>query len=198
MLSLVLAVIIPVAYASAATNRNSTADCNFDPYTGLNQHPNASTAYSIPAVVSVGSTLNNSTTKTWQITNSIWQVSVPSDRLYPQGEALSLYGFLDTSSTINASSGSSLLPLAGCSFVFAKSYAKASSDGSCGKIFGQSCLNEIMQVAQTATASILSVVESSTSTDLCSTISDSVNNYITSSSTVCDKDGPSIGLNLGE
>ena len=56
-----------------------------------------------------------------------------------QPQQLSHYISLDTSSTINASSLSSPLPFGGCAFTFGPpSYVgKTSSDGSCGKIFGQ-------------------------------------------------------------
>lgn len=179
MFSFVLAIVVPVAFVSAATSTKSPTVCDQD-----NQQPNASYAYSIPAVVLVGSEIMNSTTKTWQIINSIWAQPLANDIV------------LDTSSTINAFLGSSPLPFAGCSFRFAANSGpleKTSSDGSCGKIFGQSCLNEIVQLAQEATAAIPPAVGPSRHLiDLCTTVTQTVNNYILSSSKVCDKNGPYI------
>lgn len=153
-----------------------------------NQQPNASYAYSIPTSVSVGSTTMNSTTKTWQIINSIWAQPLVNGIV------------LEISSTINAFPGSSLLPFVGCSFIFAPNSGpieKTFSDGSCGKVFGQSCLNEIMQLAQEATASILHAVGPSKLIDLCGAIRQTVNKYILSFK-VYGKDGPYIQATQGE
>ena len=131
----------------------------------------------------------NSTTKTWQMINSIWAQPLANDIV------------LDTSSTINAFPGSSLLPFAGCSFIFVAntgSIEKSSSDGSCGKIFGQSCLDKIKQLAQEATAAIPPAVGPSKLIDLCGTVAQTVNNYVLSSSKVCDKDDPYIQATQGE
>ena len=199
MWSLALAIIVlPIAFASAATSANETADCEFtNGILSVYQLPNASSSYSIPAVVSTGSTITNSTSKTWQIINSIGNIS----DIDPQAQQLSQYIFLDTSSTINGSSSLSPLPFAGCSFTFAlpSSYiGKTSSDGSCGKIFGQSCLNEIMQIAQDTTATIPPAVGSMDLIDACDTVSETVNNYIATSSKACSKNGPSIEVSQGK
>ncbi|CAF9911953.1 MAG: hypothetical protein ALECFALPRED_007781 [Alectoria fallacina] len=202
MISHVLAVLLPIAFASAAkASTDETADCEFSNGTlNVYQHPNVSSSYSIPAVVSTGSTVMNSTTKTWQIINSIGNVSDSSNLLDPQAEQLSQFIFLDTSSTINQTSASSPLPFAGCSFTFAlpSSYiGKISNDGSCGNIFGQSCLNEIMQIAQDNTAAIPPAVASMKLIDVCDTVSESITNYIATSSKVCSKNGPSIEVSQG-
>ncbi len=198
MMSLALAIVLPIAFASAATSANETADCKFNNgILSVYQLPNASSSYSIPAIVSTGSTVTNSTSKTWQIINSIGNIS----DVDPQAQQLSQYIFLDTSSTINGSSSSSALPFSGCSFTFAlpSSYiGKTSSDGSCGKIFGQSCLNEIMQIAQATTATIPPAVGSMDLIDACDTVSETVNNYIETSSKACSKNGPSIEVSQGK
>lgn len=198
MLSFVLAVILPMAFTSAATPTNETADCeSTNVFLNAYQHPNASSSYSIPAVVSTESTVMNSTTESWQIMNSIGTASSVAD---PQAQQLVHRIFLDTSSTINESSLLSPLPFAGCSFTFAlpSSYnAKTSSDGSCGKIFGQSCLNEIMHIAQDTTATIPPAVGSRQLIDACDTVSETVNNYIATSSKACSKNGPSIEVSFG-
>ena len=198
MLLLALAIVLPMAFASAANSANETADCeSMNDILSVYQLPNASSSYSIPAVVSTGSTITNSTSKTWQIINSIGKIS----DVDPQAQQLSQYIFLDTSSTVNGSSPSSPLPFAGCSFTFAlpSSYiGKTSSDGSCGKIFGQSCLNEIMQIAQDTTATIPPAVGSMDLIDACDTVSETVNNYIATSSKACSKNGPSIEVSQGK
>ncbi len=197
MLSLILAIIPAIAFTSTAPPTNRTADCEFDVY----QHPNASNSYSIPAIVSNESTIMNSTTETWQITNSIGNVSDLSNVVNPQAETLVQYVFLNTSSTINASSLSSPLPFAGCSFTFGlpsgDPIGKTSTDGSCGKIFGQSCLNDLMQLAQDITAGIPTIA-STKLIDACDTVSEALNNYITASSEACSKDGPSIEISQGK
>ena len=199
MLSFALAILLPVTFISAATPTNQTAGCEFSNGTlNVYQHPNASSSYSIPAVVSIGSTIANSTTKTWQILNSIGDVSESTNLVDPQAQQLAQYIFLDTSSTINASSLSSPLPFGGCAFTFGNHVGKTSSDGSCGNIFGQSCLNEIMQIAQDTTAAIPPAVGSMDLIDACDTVSEAVNNYITTSSKVCSKDGPAIGVSQGK
>ena len=201
MLSLVLAIILSLAFVSAATPSDENADCNAVNGTlNIYQHPNASSSYSIPAVVSTSSTVTNSTTKTWQIINSIGIVPDSSNVIDPQAQQLSQHIFLDTSSTINGSS-SSPLPFAGCSFTFAlpSSYiGKTSSDGSCGKIFGQSCLNELTQIAQDTTAAIPPAVGSTQVIDACNTVSETLNNYIATSSKGCSKNGPSIEVTQGK
>ena len=194
MLSLVLTIILPIAGASAATATNEPASCE------VYQHPNASSSYSIPAVVSVGSTIMYSTTQTWQIINSIGNVSESSNVVDRQAQLLSQYIFLDTSSTINGSSSSSPLPFAGCSFIFglpSNYIGKTSSDGSCGNIFGQSCLNELMQIAQDTSAAIPPALGSLKLIDACDTVGDTVNNYIATSSKACSKNGPSIEMSQG-
>lgn len=204
MLPTVLAILLHIAFASAATPTNeTTVACEFTNGTlNVYHHPNASSSYSIPAVVSAGSTVVNSTTKTWQVINSIGNVSDSSNVVDPQAQQLSQYIFLDTSSTINGSSSSpSPLPFAGCSFTFGlpSSYiGKTSSDGSCGKIFGQSCLNEIMEIAQDTTANIPPAVGSMNLIDACDTVSETVNNYIATSSKTCSKDGPRIEVSQGK
>lgn len=186
MSSLILAVMSSMAFASAATL--STADCKaLNSTPNVYQQPNASMSYSIPAIVSTSSTIMNSTTKTWQIVNSIV--------VDPQARRLSQQIVLDTSSTINGSSASSF-PIAGCSFTFAvpTSYiGKTSSDGTCGNIFGKSCLDELMQIAQDNTAAIPPAVGFMQVLDACETVSDVLNNYIATSSKGCNKQGPSIG-----
>lgn len=197
MLSFVLVILVPIAFASAATYTNQTADCEFTNGTlNVYQHPNVSSSYSIPAVTSSGSTVTN---KTWQIIDSIGIISDTSNVVDPKAEQFSHYLFLDTSSTINASSLSSPLPFAGCAFTFElpSSYiGKTSSDGSCGKLFGQSCLNETMQIAQGATAAIPATAGSTELIEACKTVSQAVNSYIVTSN-VCSKDGPSIVVTQG-
>lgn len=195
-------IVLSIAFASAATaSTDETADCgSSNGNLNVFQHPNASSSYSIPAVVSNASTVMNSTTETWQIINSIGTVSDSPNIVEPQAQELSQFIFLDTSSTINQTSASSPLPFTGCSFTFAlpSSYiGKTSNDGSCGNIFGQSCLNEIMQIAQDNTASIPPAVGSMNLIDACETVSESINNYITSSK-ACSKNGPSIGISYGQ
>lgn len=202
MVSHLRAIILSIAFAFAATSStDETADCAITngPF-NVYQHPNASSSYSIPAVVSTTSTVMNSTTKTWQIINSIGNVADSSNVVDPQAQQLSQFIFLDTSSTINQSSASSPLPFTGCSFTFAlpSSYVgKTSTDGSCDNIFGQSCLNEIMQIAQDNTAAIPPAVGSMDLIDACDTVCESINNYIATSSKACSKDGPSIGESQG-
>ena len=201
MLSFVLAIMFPIAFASAATPSNETADCKaINGTLNIFQQPNASSSYSIPAIVSTSSTVTNSTTKTWQIVNSIAVVPDSSDVGDSQAQQLSQHVFLDTSSTINGSSASPL-PFAGCSFTFAlpsKYIGKTSSDGSCGKIFGQSCLNEMMQIAQDSTAAIAPAVGSTQAINACDTVSETLNNYIATSSKGCNKNGPSIEVTQGK
>lgn len=198
MLSFVLAVILPIALTSAATPTNETTDCqSISVSLNAYQHPNASSSYSIPAVVSTESTVTNSTTETWQIINSIGTASSVAD---PQAQQLVHSIFLDASSTINGYSLLSLLPFAGCSFTFglpSNDNGKTSSDGSCSKIFGQSCLNEIMHIAQDTTATIPPAVGSRQLIDACGTVSETVNNYIATSSKACSKNGPSIDVSFG-
>ena len=199
MPSFVLVILVPIAFASAATYTNQTADCQFTNGTlNVYQHPNASSSYSIPAVLSNGSRFTN---KTWQIINSIGNVSDASNVVNPQAEQFSHYIILDTSSTINTSSLSTPVPFAGCAFTFElpSSYiGKTSSDGSCGKFFGQSCLNEIMQIAQDTTAAIPQAAASTELIDACDTVSGAINSYIVTSSNACSKDGPSIVVSQGK
>ena len=200
MLSLILAIISAIAFTSTAITTNQTVDCEFtDGTLNVYQHPNASNSYSIPAIVSNESTIMNSTTQTWQIINSIGNLS---SNVNPQAETMAQYVFLDTSSTINASSLSSLLPFAGCSFTFGLPSGDyidtTSTDGSCAKVFGQSCLNELMQLAQDTTAAIPPAIASTKLIDACDTVSETLNNYISSSSKACSKDGPSIEVSQGK
>lgn len=201
MLSLVLLIVHSVAFASAASSSNETAECEFTNGTlNVYQHPNASSTYSIPAIVSTGSTIGNSTTETWQILNSIGNISDSFNVVDPQAQQLSQYIFLDTSTTINGSSSSSPLPFAGCAFTFGlpSSYiGRTSSDGSCGKIFGQSCLDNLMNIAQHTTAAIPTAVGSRRLIDACATVTETLNNYITTSSKPCSKNGPSIEVTQG-
>lgn len=201
MLSHVLAIMFPIAFASAATLSSETAGCKaVDGTLSFFQQPNASSSYSIPAVVSTSSRITNSTTKIWQIVNSIAVVPDSSNGGDPQAQLLSQDVFLDTSSTINGSSASPL-PFAGCSFAFAlpSGYiGKTSSDGSCGKIFGQSCLNEMMQIAQDTTAAIPPNLGLTQAIDACDTVTETLNNYIATSSKDCNKNGPSIGEMQGK
>lgn len=169
---------LSMAFASAATP--STANCQDS---GLNvyQQPNASMSYSIPAVVSTSSTIMNSTTKTWQIINGIGIIA----------QQLSQLVFLDISSTINESSALPP-PFTGCLFTFVlptNYVGKTSSDGNCGKIFGQSCINELMEIAQNTTAVIPPAVGFKQAMDACDTVSDTLNNYIATSSKGCNKYG---------
>lgn len=197
MSSHILAIMLSMAFASAATP--STADCQ-DYSLNVYQQPNASMSYSIPAVVSTSSTMMNSTTKTWQIINGIGIVPDPSNVVDPQAQLLSQQIILDTSSTINGSSASPS-PLAGCTFTFAipSSYiGKTSSDGSCGKIFGQSCLKELNQIAQDTTAAIPPAVGFTQAIDACDTVTNTLNNYIATSSKGCNKHGPSIYSTQGK
>ena len=201
MLSHILAIILPVAIASAATTINETADCKFtEGILNVYQYPNATNSYSIPAVISAGSTITNSTTEDWQIVNSIGNVSDAYNVVDPQAQRLSQYIYLDTSSTLNHATASSPLPLAGCSFTFglpSSDVGKTSSDGSCDNIFSQSCLNEIMQIAQSNTAAIPPAVGSENLIDACDVVSESINNYIATSSNACSKNGPSIEVTQG-
>ena len=189
MLSLILAIMLSMAFASAATP--STADCQDDSI-NVYQQPNASMSYSIPAVVSTSSTVMNSTTKTWQIIDGIGIDS--------QAQQLSQLIFLDISSTINGSSASPP-PFSGCSFQFGvpTSYVgRTSIDGSCGKIFGQSCVKELMQIAQDATAAIPPAVGFTQAIDACDTVGETLINYIATSSKDCSKHGPTIGSIQGK
>ena len=201
MLSLALAIFLPFVLTYAATPTNQTANCDFtNGILDVYQHPNASSSYSIPAIVSSGSSIMNSTDQTWQIVDSIGNVSA-SFNVNPQAEQLSHIIYLDTSSTINASALTSPLPFAGCAFTFElpSSYAgKRSSDGSCGEIFGQSCLNEIMQIAQDTTAAIPSTAGSSNPIDTCDTVTTTLYNYLTTSPKACSKDGPAIAVTQGK
>ena len=201
MVSYVRDIILFIAFASAATaSTDETANCGFSEGTlDVYRSPNASSSYSIPAVVSTASTVMNSTIKTWQIINSIGTVSDSSNVVEPQAQKLSQFIFLDTSSTINQTSASYSLPFTSCSFTFAlpSSYVgKTSNDGRCGNIFGQTCLNEIMQIAQDNTASVPPAVASMNLIDACDTVSESINNYIATSSKACSKNGPSIEVSL--
>lgn len=204
MFSLLLTIILPIAFASVATPTNDTVDCEaLNGLLNAYEHPNVSSSYSIPAVVSTGSTIMNSTTQTWRIvnsiSNSIGNTSDSSSVVDPQAQQLSQFLFLDTSSTLNGSS-SSPLPFAGCSFIFElpSSYiGETSSDGSCGEFFGQSCLNEIMQIAQDTTATIPPALSSTNLIDACNTVSETVTNYIDTSSKGCSKTGPAIGVSQG-
>ena len=174
-------------------------DCNFTNYAlDVYQHPNATYSRSIPALVSTGSTFMNSTTQDWQIIESVGTVPDSENAVNPQAQELWRYLFLDTSSTINSSSGSS--SLAGCSFTFAglneSKLVDTLQDGNCGNIFGSDCMNEFMQVAQEQTAAIMRPVESSKLLDVCNTVGQAVNNYIKASSKACAdfKNLPTIGI----
>ena len=187
MLSFVLTLTVPIAFAFADNSIDQTTDCNFtDHVLDVYQHPNATYSRSIPALVSNGSTFVNST-QNWQIMESVGAVPDSENVVNPQAQELWRYLFLDTSSTINSSSGSS--SLAGCSFTFAglnKSDLKDTlQDGNCGNIFGSSCMNEFMQVARDQSAAIMRPVESSKFLDVCNTIGQAVNNYIKTSSNAC-------------
>lgn len=142
MLSLVLAIVFSIAFASTATNE--TADCEITNGTlNVYQHPNASNFYRIPAVVSTGSSFMNSTTKTWQIINSIGNVSDSSNVVNPQAQQLSQYIFLDTTAAIPPAVGS---------------------------------MNLI---------------------DECDIVSETLNDYVATSSKTCSKNGPSIEVSQG-
>ena len=192
MLSHVLVTIMSISFASAQLPLNETGNCEFRSSSlEIYQHPNASNSYSIPAVVSAGSMITNSTAKSWQIINSIGQIPNPYDVLDPQAQQLSQNVFLDTSSTINGSWLSSPLPFAGCSLAFSSYIGKTSSDGSCGKVFGQSCLDEIIQLAQETARSIVPAVGLE---GLCDSVTHAVNNWITTYSKSCSKELPTIGI----
>lgn len=198
MLSFVLTLTVPIAFAFADNSIDQTTDCNFTNYAlDVYQHPNATYSRSIPALVSNGSTFVNST-QNWQITESMGLVPDSENVVNPQAQELWRYLFLDTSSTINSSSGSS--SLTGCSFTFAgldESDLNATlEDGTCANIFGDSCMHEFMQVARDQTAAIMRPVESSKLMDVCNTIGQAVNNYIKTSSNACAdfKNLPTIGI----
>ena len=199
MLSFVLTLTISMAFAFADNSIDQDTDCNFTNHAlNVYQHPNATFSQSIPALVSTDSTFMNSTTQNWQILESLGTVPDTENVVNPQAQELWRYLFLDTSSTINSSSGSS--SLAGCSFTFAGLNASdlkdTMADGNCGNIFGSDCMNEFMQVAREQTAAIKRPVESSKSIDVCNTISQAVNNYIKNSSNACAafKNLPTIGI----
>ena len=203
MLSFVLTLTVPIAFAFADNSVDPNLDCNFFNYAlDVYQHPNATYSRSIPALVSTGSTFMNSTTQDWQIIESVGTVPDLENAVNPQAQELWRYLFLDTSSTINSSSGSS--SLAGCSFTFAgldeSDLVDTLQDGNCGNIFGSGCINEFMQVAQEQTAAIMRPVESSKLTDVCNTVGQAVNNYIKTSSKACAdvKNLPTIGITQRE
>ena len=203
MLSFVLTLTVPIAFAFADNSIDQSTDCNFTNYAlDVYQHPNATYSRSIPALVSTGSTFMNSTTQDWQIIESVGTVPDSENAVNPQAQELWRYLFLDTSSTINSSSGSS--SLAGCSFTFAglneSDLVDTLQDGNCGNIFGSGCMNEFMQVAQEQTAAIMRPVESSKLLDVCNTVGQAVNNYIKTSSKACAdfKNLPTIGITQRE
>ena len=202
MLSFILALTVPIAFAFADNSLDRTTDCNFTNHAlDVYQRPNATYSRSIPALVSTGSTFVNST-QTWQIIESVGIVPDSENAVNPQAQELWRYLFLDTSSTINASSGSS--PLAGCSFTFVgldeSDLKDALADGNCGNIFGSDCMDEFMQVAREQTAAIVRPVESSKLLDVCDTVGQAVNNYIKTSSKACAdiKNLPTIGITQRE
>ena len=203
MLSFVLTLTVFIAFAFADNSLDQTTDCNFTNHAlDVYQHPNATYSRSIPALVSTGSTFMNSTTQDWQILESVGTVPDSENAVNPQAQELWRYLFLDTSSTINSSSGSS--SLAGCSFTFVglnKSDLKYTlEDGNCGNIFGSDCMNEVMQVAREQTAAIVRPVESSKFLDVCNTVGQAVNNYIKTSSKACANTSnlPTIGITQRE
>ena len=202
MLSFVLTLTVPIAFAFADKSIDQSTDCNFTNYAlDVYQHPNATYSRSIPALVSTGSTFMNSTTQNWQILESVGTVPDSENVANPQAQELWRYLFLDTSSTINSSSGSS--SLAGCSFTFVglneSNLKDTLQDGNCGNIFGSDCMNEFMQVAREKTAAIMRPVELSKSIDVCNTIGQAVSNYIKTSS-ACANSGnlPTIGITQRE
>ena len=203
MLSFVLTLTVPIAFAFADKSMAQTTDCNFTNYAlDVYQHPNATYSRSIPALVSTGSTYMNSSTQNWQILESVGTVPDSENVANPQAQELWRYLFLDTSSTINSSSGSS--SLAGCSFTFVglneSNLKDTLQDGNCGNIFGSDCMNEFMQVAREQTAAIMRPVELSKSLDVCNTIGQAVSNYIKTSSKACANMGnlPTIGITQRE
>ena len=198
MLSFVLTLTVPIAFAFADNSVDQTTDCNYTNYVlDVYQHPNATDSRSIPALVSNGSTFVNST-QSWQIMESMGVVPDSENVANPKAQELWRYLFLDTSSTINSSSGSS--SLAGCSFTFAgldESNLNATlQDGNCGNIFGSYCMNEFMQVARDQIAAVKRPVESSKLLDVCNTVGQAVNNFIKTSSKDCayTTNLPTIGI----
>ena len=198
MLSFVLTLTVPIAFAFADNSIDRTTDCNFTNHAlDVYQHPNATYSRSIPALVSTGSTLVNST-QNWQILESVGTIPASENAVNPQAQELWRYLFLDTSSTINSSSGPS--PLAGCAFTFVgldeSDLKDTMEDGNCGNIFGSDCMDEFMQVAREKTAAIVRPVESSKAMDVCSTVGQAVNNYIKTSSKACAnyRNSPTIGI----
>ena len=203
MLSFVLTLTVSIAFAFADNSIDQTTDCNFTNYAlDVYQHPNDTYSRSIPALVSTGSTFMNSTTQNWQIIESMGTVPDSENAVNPQAQELWRYLFLDTSSTINSSSGSS--SLAGCSFTFVglnrSDLIDTLQDGNCANIFGSDCMNEVMQVAREQTAAIVRPVESSKFLDVCNTVGQAVNNYIKTSSKACANTSnlPTIGITQRE
>ena len=203
MLSFVLTLTLHIAFAFADNSIDRTPDCNFTKHAlDVYQHPNDTFSRSIPALVSTGSTFVNSTTQNWRILKSMGIVPDSENVVNPQAQELWRYLFLDTSSTINSSSGSS--SLAGCSFTFVgldrSDLNETFVDGNCGNVFGSSCMNEFVQVARDQTAAIMRPVESSKLMDVCNTIGQAVNNYIKTSSKACAdfKNLPTIGITQRE
>ena len=195
MLSHVLITIMSISFASAQLPLNETADCELrNSSLEIYRHPNASNSYSIPAVVSNGSKVTNSTAKTWQIINSIGQTPNPFNVLDPQGQQLSQNIFLDTSSTMNGSSLSSPPPFAGCSFIFSSYTGKTSSDGSCGKVFGQSCVNDILTLAAMTASAAMPNFDLP---GLCDAVASDVNDWITTSKKSCSKGLPTVAITHG-
>ena len=196
MLSYVVITIMSISFASAQLPLNETAICeSLNSSLEIYRHPNASNSYSIPAVVQTGSMVTNSTAKSWQIINTIGQTPNPFSVLDPQGQQLSQNIFLDTSSTMNGSSLPSPPPFAGCSFVFSSYTGKNSSDGSCGKVFGQSCVNEIMVLAEEIAAAAQPNVYLP---DLCDDIASQVNAFIITSKKSCNKGLPTVAITHGK
>ena len=196
MLSHVLITIMSISFASAQLPLNETADCELrNSSLEIYRHPNASNSYSIPAVVSTGSTITNSTAKSWQIINSIGQIPNPFNVSDPQNQQLSQNIFLDTSSTINGSSLSSPLSFAGCSLIFSSYTGKTSSDGSCGKVFGQSCIDEIILLAEETARAAMPAVGLP---GLCDDVTHAVNDWITTSSKSCSKSLPTVAITHGK
>ena len=141
MLSRVLVIIMSICFASAQLPLNETDDCELSNSSlEIYRHPNASNSYSIPAVVSSGSTITNGTAKSWQIVNSIAQTPNPFNVSDPQAQQLSQNIFLDTSSTINGSCLSSPLPFAGCSLTFSSYTGKTSAMGAATKFLASLAL----------------------------------------------------------
>ncbi|KAM0806223.1 hypothetical protein BDR22DRAFT_9593 [Usnea florida] len=192
MLSHILIFIMSISFASAQLPLNETFDCQLlNSSLEIYRHPNASNSYSIPAVVSTGSTITNSTAKSWQIINSMSQIPYPFNVSDPPPQQLSQNIFLDTSSTINGSSLSSPLPFAGCSLVFSTYTGKTSSDGSCGNVFGQSCVDEIILLAEKTARAAMPAVGLP---GLCDDVTRAVNDWIKTSSKSCSKDPPTVGI----